>query len=66
LGFPAAITSPGMSSARASAGLPCTVISRYEPFSFDWHRAVSRPGTLTNGVSIDADVLVHLWVPVLR
>src|SRR5690349_18792804 len=41
-----------MSSTRGSAGLPCTVTSRYEPLSFDTHCAVSNPGTLTNGVSI--------------
>src|SRR6185295_3355471 len=41
-----------MSSVRGSAGLAWTVTSRYEPFSFTTHWDVSRPGTLTNGVSI--------------
>src|SRR5437762_7879535 len=41
-----------MSSVRGSAGLGCTVTSRYEPFSFATHCAVSSPGTLTHGVSI--------------
>src|SRR5262245_12779196 len=65
-----------MSSVRGSAGLPCTVTSRYEPFSFDTHAAVSRPGTLTNGVSIVLPVVTHgfgwaedpvmLWPPLDR
>ena len=50
LGLPLAITSPAMSSARGSCGSPLTVISRYEPLSFETHCAVSSPGTLTNGV----------------
>src|SRR5262245_38075928 len=41
-----------MSSARGSLGSPCTVTSKYDPFSFATHWAVSNPGTLTNGVSI--------------
>src|SRR5262245_30056170 len=40
-----------MSSARGSLGSPCTVTSKYDPFSFATHCAVNRPGTLTNGVS---------------
>src|SRR5471030_894535 len=56
---PFAITSPTMSSARGSAGSPCTVTSRYEPFSLDTHCAVNRPGTLTNGVSIGLGGVTH-------
>src|SRR5215472_13571080 len=41
-----------MSSARGSPGLPCTVISRYEPCSLLTHWPVKSPGTLAHGVSI--------------
>src|SRR5437764_501617 len=41
-----------MSSVRGSAGFPWTVTSRYVAFSLDLHSAVSKPGTLTQGVSI--------------
>src|SRR3954471_2959585 len=45
--------SPTMSSTRGSLGSPCTVTLRNpDAFSFDAHFAVSRPGTLTHGVSI--------------
>src|SRR4029453_10556325 len=43
--------SPVMSSTRGSTGLPCTFTSRNVAFSFEVQRAVSRPGTLTHGVS---------------
>src|SRR5207248_1602706 len=56
---PFCMTSPTMSSVRGSAGLPWTVTSRYEPLSFDTHCAVSRPGTLTNGVSIGLGGVTH-------
>ena len=55
----AAPRSPTMSSVRGSDGSPCTVISRYDACSFDAHRAVSRPGTLTHGVSIGAAGITH-------
>src|SRR5262245_40688323 len=48
-----------MSSVRGSDGSPCTVTSRYEPLSFATHCAVSRPGTLTNGVSIGFGGFTH-------
>src|SRR4029453_3383331 len=48
-----------MSSVRGSAGLPWTVTSRYEPFSLATHCAGSRPGTLTNGVSMAFGGFVH-------
>src|SRR5262245_50463672 len=48
-----------MSSARGSAGSPCTVISRNDAFSLDVHCAVSRPGTLTHGVSIERSGVTH-------
>ncbi len=51
-GLPAAPRSPVMSSTRGSAGSPLTLISRYVACSLVLHSAVSRPGTLTNGVSI--------------
>src|SRR6476659_4032847 len=48
-----------MSSIRGSAGSPCTVTSRYVAFSFDLHSDVSRPGTLTHGVSIGTAGTTH-------
>jgi len=41
-----------MSSARRPKGLGCIVTSRYAAFSLDVQRAVSRPGALTQGVSM--------------
>src|SRR5262245_26886899 len=41
-----------MSLVRGPDGSPCTVTSRYVAFSFDLHSAVSKPGTLTHGVSM--------------
>src|SRR4029079_16730238 len=52
--------SPMMSSTRGSEGLPFTVTSRYPvAFSFDVHFPVSRPGTLTHGVSIATSGTTH-------
>src|SRR5687768_7874071 len=44
------ITSPTMSSVRGSLGSALTCTDRKVPESFDTHSAVSKPGTLTNGV----------------
>src|SRR5262245_11104278 len=56
---PFTTTSPTISSVRASAGSPWTLIARYEPASFETHSAVSKPGTLTNGVSIFFSGVTH-------
>src|SRR5580765_6329825 len=53
------MTSPAMSSTRGSAGLPCTVTSRYDPLSLATPWAVSKPGALTNGVSIGLAGVTH-------
>src|SRR5262245_53362363 len=48
-----------MSLVRGPDGSPCTVTSRYVAFSFDLHSAVSKPGTLTHGVSMGRSGTTH-------
>src|SRR5262245_11558098 len=57
--WPAAATSPAISSVRGSDASLCTVTSRYVACSFDLHSAVSKPGTLTHAVSIDRPGTTH-------
>src|SRR5947208_4539910 len=58
--FGAAPMSPTISSVRGSDGFPFTVTSRYpDALSFAAHFAVSRPGTLTHGVSIGRSGPTH-------